>query len=64
VAAHLAAEAAGLFQRVELRVEEAETFRAPVLHDQAPSPGQPTAADNPASDHQPRRRGKASAPGG
>lgn len=63
-ARRLAAEAAGLFQRVELRVEEADALRMPALHDQASGPAQPAAADNPVNYCRRRRLGKASAPAG
>lgn len=62
-ARRLSAEAAGLFQRVELRMEEAEALHVPVLQETAPGCALPTAGDKPVNYRRSRRRGKTPAPG-
>lgn len=62
-ARRLSAEAAGLFQSVELRMEEAEVLHTPALQESAPGCALPTTGGKPVNYRRSRRRRKAPAPG-
>ncbi len=62
-ARRLAAEAVGLFRRVELRVEEVEALGAPVLQDHVSGTTAPAVVGTPVNYRKVRRRRKSSSPG-